>query len=82
MTPDEALFEIQQSFPPEMLDLADEFAAMLKGTPEHDIDRECNNIGNILVTAMQKTAPISESLAYGLAFGFSELLKTSLRPTN
>jgi hypothetical protein len=85
MTPEEqkALFTIQQSFPPEMFELADEMATMLKGTPEHDIEREANNIGHILMTVLKKMAPdMRESMQYALPFAFSRLLLQRLQKAN
>jgi hypothetical protein len=84
-TPEEpkALFEIQQSFPAEVNGLLAEFQTMLADVPPHDIDRECNNLGHILMTTLTKTAPqLSEAMAYGLPFAFIELLRTRMRPPN
>jgi hypothetical protein len=85
MTPEEqkALFTIQQSFPPEVIELADEFAAMLKGAPADDLERECNNIGNILMTVLKRAVPqMKESMQYALPFAFSRLILQRLQKAN
>jgi hypothetical protein len=85
MTPEQqqALFTIQKSFTPEILEHLDELAAMLKGTPQDDVERICNNIGHIYLTTLQHVSPeMEESLQYGIVFGFSELLKTRLKAAN
>jgi hypothetical protein len=85
MTPEEqkALFTIQQSFPPEVLELADEFAEMLKGAPADDLEREANNIGNILMTILKHAVPqMKESMRYSLPFAFSRLLLQRLQKAN
>jgi hypothetical protein len=76
----DALYRIQRSFTPEVLEYLDELAAMMKATPEYDIDRECNNIGYLLREILQKETPqLSEPMAYGLPFAFIEMLKTRLK---
>jgi hypothetical protein len=86
MTPDQqhALFQIENTLLENgAASVVDDYAALLKDTPEHDIDRTCNNIGNIIVTNLRKMSPqMSESLDYGIVFGLVELLKTRLRKSN
>jgi hypothetical protein len=85
MIPEEqqALFTIQQSFPPEVLELADEFAEMLKGTPAVDLEREANNIGHILMTILKHAVPqMRESMKYALPYAFSRLILQRLLKAN
>jgi hypothetical protein len=86
MTPEQqtALFQIQKTLLENgAASLVDEYAEMLKDTPEHDIDRTCNNIGNIIVTNLRKASPqMSESFDYGIVFAFSEMLKSRLKAAN
>ena len=83
MTPDQqiALSQIQKTLLENgAATVIDEYAELLKDTPEHDIDRTCNNIGNIIVTNLRKMSPqMSELLDYGIVYGLSELLKSRMK---
>lgn len=84
-TPEQAnaLHQIQQSFPPEMVGLLNEFEKLLADVPPHDLDREINDVGVILRETLQKTAPqMSETMQYALPYGFIELLRTRMKPPN
>jgi hypothetical protein len=84
-TPEQAkaLFEIQQSFPPEIVALLDDFQKMLADVAPYDLDREINNLGHILMTTLTKTAPhLPEATQCGLPFAFIEMLRTRMKPPN
>jgi hypothetical protein len=79
-----ALFNIQRTLLQNgAASVIDEYAEMLKDTPEHDVDRTCNDIGNIIVTNLRNMTPqVPESLDYGIVYGLVELLKSKLKAAN
>jgi hypothetical protein len=71
-----ALSYIQSAIKPHADDLLDQFAEMLADVPAHDLDREINNLGHILMLTLRGTAPdLSEATHYGLPFAFAEMLR-------